>query len=49
MDVDWVASESGYVKIEGNKITGLKEINSSSFKVYVKIGDTTYSCIVRVR
>ena len=49
VSVDWKASKSGYVKIEGNKITGLSSINSSSFKVYVKIGDNTYSCVVRVK
>ncbi len=49
VDVDWKASASGYVEISGNKITGASPINSSSFTVYVKIGNTTYSCIVRVK
>lgn len=49
VNVDWQASEPGYVEIDGNWITGVSSIDSSSFTVSVTIGDTTYSCIVRVR
>ena len=49
VDVTWYASDSGYVSINGNWITGLASINTSSFRVYTSIGGTTYSCVVRVR
>lgn len=49
MDVDWMASQSGYVEIDGNWVTGVDYINSSGFTVYVTVGDHTYSCVVRVK
>ena len=49
VDVNWYASDSGFVSISGNRITGEAAINSSSFTVYTTIGGTTYSCIVRVK
>ena len=49
MDVDWQASYWGYVEIDGNWITGVDYINSSSFTVYVTVGDDVYSCVIRVQ
>lgn len=49
--VTWTADHEGYVKIEGNKLTGVKSTNDLS-KKYVLVSCTyegeTYSCIVRV-
>ena len=38
-----------YVEIDGNWITGVDYINSSSFTVYVTVGDDVYSCVIRVQ
>ena len=50
--VTWTADKDGYVKIEGNKLTGVKNTNDLS-KKYVTVSCTyegeTYSCIVRVK
>lgn len=49
--VTWTADKDGYVKIEGNKLTGVKS-TSDLPKKYVLVSCTyeeeTYSCIVRV-
>lgn len=49
--VTWTADKEGYVKIEGNKLTGVKS-TSDLPKKYVLVSCTyeeeTYSCIVRV-
>lgn len=47
MDVDWQVSESGYVEIDGNWITGVDN-NRYGVTVYVTVGNDTYSCVVRV-
>ena len=49
VDVNWQASEPGYVEIDGNWITGLDYINDSDFTVFITVGEVTYSCIVRVQ
>ena len=49
VSVNWKVTKSGYVNINGNKITGVKSINDSNFTVYVTIDGKTYSCIVRVK
>ena len=50
--VTWTADKEGYVKIEGNKLTGVKNTNDLP-KKYVLVSctyeDETYSCIVRVK
>lgn len=49
--ITWTADKEGYVKIEGNKLTGVKS-TSDLPKKYVLVSCTyeeeTYSCIVRV-
>lgn len=51
VEVTWTASDEGYVKIEGNKLTGIKSTWGLT-KRYVTVSTTyegtTYSCIVRV-
>lgn len=52
MDVTWTANKEGYVKIEGNKITGAK-VTSDIAKRHVVVSCTyegeTYSCIIYVK
>ncbi len=52
MDVTWTANKEGYVKIEGNKITGAKATSDIS-KRHVVVSCTyegeTYSCIIYVK
>ena len=51
VDVTWTADHDGYVKIEGNKLTGIKNTGDLKMK-YVTVSCTyeevTYSCIVRI-
>jgi len=46
VDVDWKTNGPSYLTVKGNKITA-KAVCSAA-KVYVTIGDTTYTCVVRV-
>lgn len=52
MDVTWTANKEGYVKIEGNKITGAKATSDIS-KRHVVVSCTyegeTYSCVIYVK
>ena len=52
VDVTWTANKEGYVKIEGNKITGAK-VTSDISKRHVVVSCTyegeTYSCIIYVK
>jgi len=52
VDVTWTANKEGYVKIEGNKITGAKATSDIS-KRHVVVSCTyegeTYSCVIYVK
>lgn len=45
-DVDWKTNGPSYLTIKGNKITA--KAPYSALKVYATVGDTTYTCIIRV-
>ncbi len=49
MDVQWVASEEGFVTIDGGRITGVADTNSAGIKITGTYEEKTYTCIVRVR
>ncbi len=50
-EVTWTADHDGYVKIEGNKLTGIKNTGDLKMK-YVTVSctyeDVKYSCVVRI-
>ena len=46
VDVDWKTNGPSYLTIKGNKITA--KAPYSALKVYATIGETTYTCIIRV-
>lgn len=46
VDVDWKTNGPSYLTIKGNKITA--KATYSALKVYTTIGETTYTCIIRV-
>ncbi len=49
MDVQWVASEEGFVTIDGSRITGAADTDSAGIKITGTYEEKTYTCIVRVR
>ncbi len=51
VDVQWTASEDGYVEIDGKNIKAIKstqDLASRSITVSATVEDVTYSCIVRI-
>lgn len=46
VDVDWKTNGPSYLTIKGNKITA--KAPYSALKVYTTIGETTYTCVIRV-
>lgn len=46
VDVDWKTNGPSYLTIKGNKITA--KAPYSALKVYATIGETTYTCVIRV-
>ena len=46
VNVDWKNNAPSYLTVKGNKITA-KAVCSAA-KVYVTIGETTYTCVIRV-
>lgn len=46
IDVDWKTNGPSYLTIKGNKITA--KATYSALKVYTTIGETTYTCVIRV-
>lgn len=49
VDVEWVASEEGYVTIDGNQIKAEKETTAAGITLTATCEGETYTCIVRVR
>ena len=49
MDVQWAASEEGFVTIDGGRITGVADTDSAGIKITGTYEEKTYTCIVRVR
>ena len=47
MDVTWKADQDGYIKIDGNKITGVK--SNGKIVVSCTFEGKDYSCVVRVK
>ena len=51
VEVEWVASEEGYVSIDGSKIKGVahtQDLQAKSVTVSCTVEEETYSCIIRV-
>jgi|GEM_PF-1118180 len=47
-DIEWVASEDGFVEIDGNKITALDITEYKQIEVYTEHEGVKYTCILRL-